>query len=153
MIRRALSSAMVTLVLLGALAGTALGHASMTGGTPAADATLTTPPSEVRLRFSERIEVAFSHVKVYRLDVAEEEQVPAAASDLVRAVLERRDDTDEAGRVDTGVLEPARGGSEIVIQLEESLAPGRYVVMWKVLSVDSHTTEGHYVFTYKPIES
>lgn len=59
---------------------------------------------------------------------------------------------DEADRADAGFT-PAEGRSETVtLQLKDDLEPGAYAVMWKVLSVDSHTIEGFLTFTYHPNE-
>lgn len=150
MLRRVLGCAVVVLLMVGVVAGTALGHASMTSATPATDSTVAAPPSEIRVRFSEPIEVAFSNFKVYALSVSESDNAKAAAAELVADVLQLRNDQDEPARVDVGVLAPTRSGSEIVVGLEKELAPGQYVVMWRALSVDSHTTQGFYVFSYSP---
>ena len=46
-------------------------------------------------------------------------------------------------------VEPADGNSETVtLNLDDELAPGAYVVMWRVLSVDSHTIEGFLTFSH-----
>lgn len=34
--------------------------------------------------------------------------------------------------------------------LPTDLAPGTYAVMWRALSVDTHTLQGFMVFTYQP---
>ncbi|WP_081439952.1 copper resistance protein CopC [Meiothermus ruber] len=38
----------------------------------------------------------------------------------------------------------------MVIALRPGLGPGVYVVLWRVLSVDSHTTQGFFVFVVEP---
>jgi methionine-rich copper-binding protein CopC len=55
-----------------------------------------------------------------------------------------------AARADEGVVTAARTTPEIVIRLKSDLRPGAFAVMWRTLSVDTHTTQGFYVFTYAP---
>jgi methionine-rich copper-binding protein CopC len=96
------------------------------------------------------VEVPFSTFKVYPLTSDEEDPVRlrAAASALVQQVLNLRNDA--AQRADEGVTTQARISAEINIALKKELPPGRYVVMWRVLSIDTHTTTGFFVFTYAP---
>lgn len=47
--------------------------------------------------------------------------------------------------------QPETGRSETVtLTLQDELEPGAYVVMWRVLSGDSHPVEGFLSFTYAP---
>lgn len=92
-------------------------HAHLEKAEPAVGATVSGAPSEIRLRFSEPVEVRFSSIEVSR---AEGGSVAAGAS---------------AG--EPGVL---------VLKLARPLAPGGYKVRWKVISVDSHKTEGSFGF-------
>jgi methionine-rich copper-binding protein CopC len=52
-------------------------------------------------------------------------------------------------RVDEGKPTPQDDGRVLLITLK-SLPPGVYSVEWHVTSVDTHKTEGHFVFTVKP---
>jgi methionine-rich copper-binding protein CopC len=125
-------------------------HAFLTSSVPSADSTVGTPPKEVKLSYSEPIEIRFSIFKVYKLSAApgaDMRALRAAAADLVSANLLKRGD--EAARSDVGVATPTRTGTEIVVRLKD-LEPGAYVVMWRVLSVDTHTTQGWFVFVYTP---
>jgi methionine-rich copper-binding protein CopC len=112
-------------ILLSALAITcfaapALAHAFLQRADPGAGAMLRAPPKRVALTFSEKLEPAFSGIAV----------------------------TDAAGRnVEAGA--PAIGGNAMVAPLRP-LPPGRYRVVWHVVSVDTHRTEGAYSFTVKP---
>lgn len=137
------------LLLLGAssLAGA---HAYLDSSFPAENATVASELNEVILRFTEPVEVPFSTFKVYPLASDEEDPVRlrAAASALVQQVLNLRNDA--AQRADEGVTTQARISAEINIALKKELPPGRYVVMWRVLSIDTHTTTGFFVFTYAP---
>ena len=40
--------------------------------------------------------------------------------------------------------------SEIVVPLQEPLAPGRYQVKWHAVSADTHKTQGQFSFEVKP---
>ena len=70
------------------------------------------------------------------------------AGALVAQVLEAKGD--EAARADAGVATEATSKT-VTLNLKPDLAPGTYVVMWRALSVDTHTKQGYYVFTYQPV--
>lgn len=137
-------------VLLLGLSGIAGAHAYLDSSFPAENAAVASDLSEVILRFTEPVEIRFSTFKVYPLLVDEEDPVRrrAAASALVQQVLNLRNDA--AQRVDNGVTTKANISADVHIALKEDLAPGHYVVMWRVLSIDTHTTQGFIVFTYAP---
>jgi copper resistance protein C len=105
-----------------ALAGSAAAHAMLSRAEPAVGATLRGPVTAVRLRFSERIEPALCRIT---LEAADGSSI--AAHDLT---------AEEGGRVLAGQI-PA-------------LAAGAYRVRWRAVSVDTHVTEGDYVFTLAP---
>lgn len=116
--------AVLTAVLglaLGAAAG--LAHSFLERAEPRSGSTVKAAPTEVRLRFTERLEAAFSTVRV----------------------------TDEAGkRVDRGEARMDAGvPRELRVPLGR-LGPGRYAVHWRVLSVDSHVVEGSFTFRVAP---
>lgn len=99
----------------------------------------------------EAVEVRFSIFKVYPLETSPElsrRELTAAAEALIEEVLELRDD-DEA-RMDTGVVTEERTTPTITLSLREDLEPGSYLVMWRALSIDGHTTEGFIIFTFDP---
>lgn len=141
--------ALAVLALWVGLSAAAWGHAHLRQASPAQGATVTETPTEVRLTFSEPVEVGFSTFKVYPIAPADDEgALREAARQLMGEVLHARDDAD--ARADAGVAEGSRTSADIVIVLKEDLEPGPYVVMWRVLSVDTHVTEGFYTFTYAP---
>jgi len=143
-----LSWAVAWMLVPSALVGA---HANLVVSFPADGATVSAPPTEVILQFSEAVDVRFSTFKVYHLPAEEEDplRLRAAAATLVSEVLRLRDDAER--RADVGaVTGAARYATQINIALKENLAPGNYVVMWSVLSVDTHTTQGFYVFRYQP---
>jgi methionine-rich copper-binding protein CopC len=113
---RGLFLALVTWVLG---VGLALAHSGLQRAEPPVESTLKRPPKELKLYFSERLEPAYSRVRV--------EDGQGARVD--------RDDS----RVD-------RSNPLLLRVTLPPLAPGTYTVIWRVLSVDSHITEGRYTF-------
>ena len=98
-------------------------HAFLDHATPAAGSTIHAPPSRVELSFTEELEPAFSTVRV--LDQTNR----------------RRDNGD--AKVDP------RDPTALQVSLP-ALAPGRYRVEWRVLSVDTHVSEGNFTFVIAP---
>jgi len=105
------------------LVGTAFAHAMLDKAVPAVGGRVATAPSRVGLVFTERLEPAFSKVEV--LDSTG-----------------RRVD-----RGDSAVDAKARDHMGVSLQ---SLAPGRYRVVWRAVSVDTHVTSGDYAFDVGP---
>jgi copper resistance protein C len=99
-------------------------HAFLEQANPPVGGTASTPPKEIRLRFSEAIEPAFSHIKL-----------ATKAGDAV-----------EIGPVS---LDP-NDSTQLVAAVSSALAPGVYKVSWRVVSVDTHSTAGDYTFEVKP---
>jgi methionine-rich copper-binding protein CopC len=90
---------------------------------PRAGASVKLAPSQVRLWFTGALEPAYSRVRV--LDAA------GNRIDLGDGAV------DDANRALLRVSVPALGA-------------GRYRVVWRVISVDSHVTEGDFSFTVAP---
>jgi methionine-rich copper-binding protein CopC len=125
-------------------------HAFLNASTPAADSTVITLLKEVKLSYSEQVEIRFSIFKVYKVNAApgaDMRALHAAADSLVAANLLKRGD--DAARSDAGLANTTRTSDEIVVRLKD-LEPGAYVLMWRVLSVDTHTTQGSFIFLYAP---
>ena len=99
--------------------GLVLAHSGLQRAEPPVESTLKRPPKELKLYFSERLEPAYSRVRV--------EDGQGARVD--------RDDS----RVD-------RSNPLLLRVTLPPLAPGTYTVIWRVLSVDSHITEGRFTF-------
>jgi methionine-rich copper-binding protein CopC len=107
-------------LLLTLASGEAASHASLDRAEPRVGNTVTTAPREVRLWFTQKLETAFSTMSV----------------------------TDEAGqRVDAGKARV--NGDTMVISLRQ-IGSGTYRVSWRVLSVDTHTTDGNFTFKVGP---
>lgn len=103
-------------------AAAALAHAHLVRATPAEDASVP-PPSEVAIRFSERLEPAFSAIVVRD---GSGKQVDKHDS--------RLDKTD---------------GLTLHVSLPPLIA-GEYRVEWRAVSTDSHKIQGSYTFRVSP---
>jgi methionine-rich copper-binding protein CopC len=102
-----------------ALAPAVFAHAFLEHATPKVGSTVEQAPQRVTLHFTESLEPAFSTVQV--LDAAGHQ-------------VDRRDaSVDAKDRSLLGVSVPA-------------LAPGKYRVKWRVLSADTHVTQGDFTF-------
>jgi methionine-rich copper-binding protein CopC len=106
-----------------ALPSGALAHAFLDRAVPAVGSKVHGQPAEVRLRFSQPLEPAFSTVRVF---------------DAGGKQVDRKDKQLDPG--DASVLK---------VSLPK-LVPGIYRVLWRVLSVDTHVTEGDYTFEVAP---
>ena len=116
---RGLVLALTVLALSSLESGLALAHSGLQRAEPPAESTLKSPPSEVKLNFSERLEPAYSGIQV----------------------------EDERGaRVDRGDSHVDRSNPFLLRATLAPLAPGTYTVIWRVLSVDGHVTEGRFTF-------
>ena len=106
--------ATLPLLLLGI--GDATAHALLDHASPRVGNTVSSAPREITLWFTQKLEAAFSGVRV----------------------------TNEAGqRIDTGGARV--NGNAMSVTLRPG-GTGTYRVEWKVLSVDTHTTEGNFTF-------
>jgi len=111
------------LLLLGvALVGAALAeaHARLARSEPAASSTLRNAPTEVRLWFTENLEATFS--SAHLLDG------------------ERRRVDGAEGRVD-------ETNAALLRMTLPALGTGRYTIVYRVVSIDSHVTAGELTFS------
>jgi methionine-rich copper-binding protein CopC len=109
-----------TAVLSIAGASAAWAHAELKQATPAVDGTVQTAPTEVTLKFSERLEPAFTAL-------------------IVRDAGGKRVDKAD-GKIDKADRTVLR------TSLQPSLSPGIYIVEWRALTTDTHRTEGAFIF-------
>jgi methionine-rich copper-binding protein CopC len=103
-----------------ALSAPAFAHAHLKRSDPAAGVVVTQAPKEISLTFTEALEPALSGVSI----------------------------TDGQGH--DLAAKPARISSTTMILAVKPLAAGSYHVSWHAVAVDTHRTEGTYVFTVKP---
>jgi copper transport protein len=112
-----MAGAVLALAIVVATAGPAAAHAVLLRTDPSPQTTVKTPPTEVRLVFSEAVEVAFGAVRVFDVD---------------------------GKRVDKGRIQTANGRREVVVPA--SLPGGTYTVTWRVVSADGHPVHGGFQF-------
>lgn len=111
------------LLLLTALSAPPAGaHARLDRATPAPGSTVHVSPLRVELRFTERLEPAFSKIRVF---------------------------DPKGNQIDKGDLQVSHTDAKVLQVSLPQLATGTYQVKWRVLSVDTHVIEGQFVFTIK----
>lgn len=108
---------------LAAAAPLAAAHAFLDHASPRVGSTVHASPPQVTLWFTQDLEAAFSTLRVTDKDGREVDRHDKKLDPSDRSVL----------RVS---LPP--------------LPPGKYRVQWRVLSADTHVTEGDYTFTLAP---
>jgi methionine-rich copper-binding protein CopC len=97
-------------------------HALLDHANPRVGSTVAAAPKELLLWFTEKLEPAFSTVEV----------------------------SNAQGAVVSGKAQVERGdGTELRVPLK-ALPPGTYLVSWRVLSVDTHRTQGSFTFRVGP---
>jgi methionine-rich copper-binding protein CopC len=100
-----------------------MAHPKLAASLPAANATVSNSPSELRLIFNEDLEVAMSGIEVM----------------------------DEAGRkIEIGKARADTDKKQLVIPLSIPLKAGTYNVFWHAVAADTHRVKGTYSFTVKP---
>ena len=94
-------------------------HAFLKRAEPAVGSTVRTSPGEVRIWFTENIEPAFSTLQVFNASGTEVDKHDVHVDHSSPAVLN--------------------------VSLPR-LEPGTYKVVWRVVSVDTHVTNGNFTF-------
>ncbi len=98
-------------------------HAFLDRADPPVGSTLRTPPAQVQIWFTEGLEPAFSKIQVVNQSGQQVDKKDSQVDPSNPALLR--------------------------ISLP-SLPAGRYKVIWRVLSVDTHITEGDFTFRIVP---
>jgi methionine-rich copper-binding protein CopC len=94
-------------------------HAFLKDANPGVGSTIQTSPSEVQIRFTENIEPAVSSIQVFNTSGKE---------------VDKRD------------LHLDRSDHALVHVSLPQLGAGIYKVVWRVVSVDTHVTNGNFTF-------
>jgi methionine-rich copper-binding protein CopC len=94
-------------------------HAFLDHASPAVGSTVPSPPGAVTMWFTQQLEPAFTSATVT--------DISGNNVDSAAAAVDPKDPT------------------ELRVQLKP-LPPGTYTVTWHALSVDTHTTQGHFNF-------
>jgi copper resistance protein C len=112
----------ICLIILALLAAPAAAnaHAMLDHASPAVGSMVASAPKELVLSFTEKLEPKFSSIEVRNADGAAVNSGPARAS-----------------------------GTEMRVGLKP-LPAGTYKVIWRVLSVDTHRTNGSFSFRVGP---
>jgi copper resistance protein C len=113
----------VAAVLAGAItlaAPTVQAHAFLDHASPAVGSTVPTAPAAVTMWFTQQLEPAFT----------------------TATVTDASGNTVDAGPAQVDPKEPT-----VLRVALKKLSPGTYTVAWHALSVDTHTTTGHFTFT------
>ena len=114
------SAAVVALFAACLIATSVYAHPTLKSASPPVDGTTTTPPTELRLNFSEAVILKFSSIEV----------------------------RDQGGmKVATGkVATDAKDEKQLVVPLQAPLKAGAYTVRWTVVTADTHRVNGTYSF-------
>jgi len=97
----------------------AAGHAVLQRAEPRVESKLKRPPEEIRLYFTERLEPAYSTLRVL---------------DARGTQVDRRD------------CQVDRANPALLRATLPPLPPGTYTVRWRVVSIDADVTEGDFTF-------
>jgi methionine-rich copper-binding protein CopC len=115
-------------LLIGSACGLAIfslahAHAFLDHALPAVGSAVRASPVQVKLWFTQTLEPAFSTAQVF----------------------------DRGGkRIDKADAQVDRADATLLSVSVPKLAPGTYRVKWRVLSVDTHVTEGDFTFDVAP---
>jgi copper transport protein len=110
-------------IILVATAAPAWAHAVLKSTDPPTNGVAAESPPNLSLTFSENVEVSFGAVRVY---------------------------TCAGQRITTGTPRYAPASDHTVVVSIPKLAPGVYLVAWRVISADSHPVQGSYSFRIGP---
>ena len=113
---------LLVILALGA-AGPAWSHAFLERAEPRVGSTVKSAPAQVRVWFTQNLEPAFSTLEVVNA---------------------------RGERVDEGRAQPDPGNPALLQIALKPIGAGTYRVKWRVLSVDTHVTEGNFAFKVRP---
>jgi methionine-rich copper-binding protein CopC len=106
-----------------AIGTSAFGHAFLDRSEPRVGATISKAPAVVNIWYTQEPEPAFSRIEVYNSDGKE---------------IDKKDTHPDE-----------KDARELIVSLPD-LPAGIYKVVWHVLSVDTHKTQGDFKFTIQP---
>jgi copper resistance protein C len=101
------------------MAGTVEAHAFLDHADPGVGSRTRNPPTAVQVWFTEKLEPAFCRLQVF---------------DGSGAEIDKRDMTMDSAN-----------GAALKVSLP-ALKPGKYKVVWHVVSIDTHSTNGEFTF-------
>lgn len=115
----------ICVTFLMALEASSFAHARLVRSTPAKGEALARPPEQIELWFNELLDEGFNSLEIFA--VSEAAGTKRANLAKGKPAVNRRDRTH-------------------LISKTEPLAPGEYVVEWRVLSRDGHSAPGRFTF-------
>ena len=121
--RKLIAAALAANMALIVAGPAALAHAFLDHASPAVGSTVSTPPQQIRLTFTQEIEPAFS-----RAGIATAQGQP----------------------IQTGPATVDRSNKAQLVLPVPRLGPGRYRITWHIVTVDTHPTEDAFEFEIKP---
>ena len=129
------------------LAGVAFAHSYLSSSSILANSILKFSPERVTLEFTEPLEINFSTFKVYKLETktTDPEKLKLEVQALINRVMTLK--TDGSSRSDNGLETNVAQAARVKLKLKANLKAGMYVVMYRVLSVDTHITQDFFTFT------
>ena len=102
----------------------AAAHAFIDHTDPVVGSTVKQAPAEVRISYTQGLETAFSRVQVF---------------DAAGREVDKKD-----------VHLDSKNNHLLIVSLPPGLGAGKYKVVWRVVSVDTHPTEGSFAFVVAP---
>ena len=140
--------ALTSLALVGV--GTVLAHSNLNASSIKDGETVRIMPKTITLEFSEAVETGFSRFKLIGLEpkINNLKAANSSAAATLEATLDKRDD--QKMRADDGLQNAPAVAAKLEVKLKAKLPAGWYVMMWKVLSIDTHISSDFFVFQYKP---
>src|SRR5215475_10434466 len=102
-------------VFLVATASPAWAHATLDSSSPANGATVTSAPSQIVLNYSEHVEIPLGSVRLLNCS---------------------------GQKIEIGKPQHGATASQVVVGNIPNLAPDTYLILWRVISADSHPVQG-----------
>jgi copper resistance protein C len=121
---RNLTVKLVASLAFAVVASTASAHALLKKAVPAVGGTVSGSPKEIRITFSEGVEPRFSAITL-------------------------ANEAGAAAPIGKPNVDPA-DNSVLIAPVPQALKPGVYTVTWRVVSIDTHKTQGTFNFTVAP---
>lgn len=134
--------ALVAAILAVMSLGLTHAHATLADSNPSDGESIAASTNQVTLTFVEPIEAGFSLFRMFSIDPLELDD-PNQTEMHWHTYLQSRNTQTEITDITISSTDPAT----ITISWPQQLAPGSYLVVWRVLSIDTHISNGYLRFT------
>lgn len=121
-----------------------LAHAMIEASSPENGGILESTQTELVVTFSEPIETMFSVFELHTLDVAPDATHEARAN-AANTAMAQVFNMDAMSLRNINMLSSGQSDT-VTLSLPESLEPGSYALMWRILSTDSHSSQDFITF-------